>query len=155
MDQHLRVGWIAPGRYYNEVLQQKFVSEISSPSLPQLVTAEIMKKGLNDRHLRHARVSYHLRYMRLLELAREHFPHSMRVSSAKGGLVAWFEMPRSVDATELYYICREEDIHLAPGELFSVSGLYQNCFRLSFSNAWTPDREQALAFIGRMLNKMV
>jgi DNA-binding transcriptional MocR family regulator len=155
MDPHLRVGWIAPGRYYNEVLQQKFVSEISSPSLPQLVTAEIMKKGLYDRHLRHARVSYHLRYMRLLELAREYFPHSMRVSSAKGGLVAWFEMPRSVDATELYYICREEDIHLAPGELFSVSGLYQNCFRLSFSNAWTPDREQALAFIGRMLNKMV
>ncbi|TCS35907.1 PLP-dependent aminotransferase family protein [Reinekea marinisedimentorum] len=154
MDPHLRVGWIAPGRYYDEVLQQKFVSEISSPTLPQVVTAEIMKKGLYDRHLRHARASYHQRYMRLLELAREHFPESMRVSSAKGGLVAWFEMPRSVDATELYYICREEDIHIAPGELFSVSGLYQNCFRLSFSNEWTPEREQAIAFIGRILKKM-
>lgn len=154
MDPHLRVGWIAPGRYYDEVLQQKFVSEISSPSLPQLVTAEIMKKGLYDRHLRHARASYQQRYLRLLELAREHFPKAMGVSSAKGGLVAWFEMPRSVDATELYYICREEDIHIAPGELFSVSGLYQNCFRLSFSNEWTPEREQAIAFIGRILHKM-
>ncbi len=155
IDPHLRVGWIAPGKYYQAVLQQSFISSIAPPTLPQVVTADIMAKGLLDRHLRHARASYHQRYLRLMELAREHFPKEMRASSAKGGLVAWFEMPRSIDATALYHRCREEGIFIAPGELFSISGLYQHCFRMNFSSPWTPQREQAMATIGQYLKEML
>jgi len=101
MDPQLRVGWIAPGRYYKEVLHQKYTNVISSPALQQSVTADVMAKGLFDRHLRQARSAYKQQCMHLLDLAREFFPKDTRASSPQGGLVTWFEMPRHVDTTAL------------------------------------------------------
>ena len=155
MDPQLRVGWIAPGRYYDEVLRQKYTSYLASPSLPQAVTADVMSKGLYDRHLRQARSLYKQRSEQLRDMARLYFPDETLASSPKGGLVTWFEMPKKVDATALYHQCREMDIRIAPGELFSVSGLYRNYFRLTFSNEWTSEREQALKTVGKHLKQML
>ena len=155
MDPQLRVGWIAPGRYYDEVLRQKYTSYLASPSLPQAVTADVMSKGLYDRHLRQARSLYKQRSEQLRDMARLYFPDETLASSPKGGLVTWFEMPKKVDATALYHQCREMDIRIAPGELFSVSGLYRNYFRLTFANEWTGEREQALKIVGKHLKQML
>ena len=155
MDPQLRVGWIAPGRYYDEVLRQKYTSYLASPSLPQAVTADVMSKGLYDRHLRQARSLYKQRSEQLRDMARLYFPDETLASSPKGGLVTWFEMPKKVDATALYHQCREMDIRIAPGELFSVSGLYRNYFRLTFANEWTSEREQALKTVGKHLKQML
>jgi DNA-binding transcriptional MocR family regulator len=154
MDPQLRVGWIAPGRHYQKVLQQKYVNSIASPTLPQSVTADVMEQGQFDRHLRQARLAYQQRCAHLLVLARDYFPAETRASSPQGGLVVWFEMPKHIDATALYLQCREADVRLAPGELFSVSGLYQHCFRLNFAKPWTAAREEAIALIGRQLKTM-
>lgn len=155
IDPQLRVGWIAPGRFYRDVLQHKYVNSVASPTLPQWVTADIMAKGLYDRHLRHARAAYKQRAEHLMDLARQYFPDVMRASSPEGGLVTWFEMPRHIDATALYHVCRDKDIRIAPGELFSISGLYQHCFRLNYAKSWTPEREAAIAQIGHQLKAMI
>lgn len=155
MDPQLRVGWIAPGRYYDEVLRQKYTNYLAAPSLPQAVTAEVMSKGLYDRHLRQARLAYKQRSEQMLDLALQYFPDETLASRPKGGLVMWFEMPRQLDMTELYHQCRDLDIRIAPGELFSVSGLYRNYFRLNFANEWTPNREQAVKQIGASLKAMM
>ncbi|WP_196157202.1 PLP-dependent aminotransferase family protein [Reinekea sp. G2M2-21] len=155
MDPQLRVGWIAPGRYYDEVLRQKYTNYLASPSLPQAVTADVMSKGLYDRHLRQARLLYKQRSEQLRDFARLYFPEETRASSPKGGLVTWFEMPKKVDATALYHQCRELDIRIAPGELFSISGLYKNYFRLNFANEWSSEREAALKTIGEHLKQAI
>lgn len=151
MDPQLRVGWIAPGRYYNEVLRQKYANYLATPSLPQAVTADVMSKGLFDRHLRQARALYQQRCSQMQDYARLYFPDETRASAPKGGLVMWFEMPKHVDTTELYHQCREESIRIAPGELFSVSGLYRNYFRLNFASEWSGDREASMKRIGELL----
>ncbi len=155
MDPQLRVGWIAPGKYYDEVLRQKYTSYLASPSLSQAVTSDVMSKGLYDRHLRQARSLYKQRSEQLRDMARLYFPEETLASSPKGGLVTWFEMPKKVDATALYHQCRELDIRIAPGELFSVSGLYRNYFRLTFANEWSTEREQALKVVGHHLKQML
>lgn len=155
MDPQLRVGWIAPGRYYDEVLRQKYTNYLAAPSLPQAVTAEVMSKGLYDRHLRQARAVYKQRSEQMQDLALRYFPDETLASTPKGGLVMWFEMPAHIDTTELYHQCRDLDIRIAPGELFSVSGLYRNYFRLNYAYEWTPAREQAVREIGDRLKVLV
>jgi DNA-binding transcriptional MocR family regulator len=155
MDPQLRVGWIAPGRYYNEVLRQKYISYLATPTLTQAVTADVMSKGLYDRHLRQARVLYHQRANQLRDYTLTYFPEETLASSPKGGLVTWFELPRHIDLTSVYHECRDSQIRIAPGALFSVSGLYKHCFRLNHANAWTPERESALAKLGDILKDKV
>jgi DNA-binding transcriptional MocR family regulator len=155
MDPQLRVGWIAPGKFYNEVLKQKYTTYLASPSLPQAVTADVMSKGLYDRHLRQAREAYLQRANQLRDYALNYFPEETRASSPAGGLVTWFEMPRHVDTTALYHECRELNIRIAPGELFSISGLYRHCFRLNFASPWTASRESALVELGVKLKQHV
>jgi len=155
VDPQLRVGWIMPGRYTEEVSYRKFVHTVASPTLPQMVAAEIMGKGVYDRHLRQARETYRRRFARLVDLVNVYFPEETRLSRPQGGLVAWFEFPRSVDTTELYHRGREEGVTIAPGELFSVSNQYRNCFRLSFAQGWTNHREQAIERLGKWLKQMI
>lgn len=155
MAPHLRVGWIIPGKFYDQVLHQKYACYLSSPTLPQYVTAEVMSKGLYDRHLRQARTLYQQRCATMHDLALRYFPEQTRASSPQGGLFMWFEMPDQINTTELYYRCREQHIRIAPGELFSISGFYRNCFRLNYANSWSTPRETAIKQIGHCIKEML
>ncbi len=153
VDPQLRVGWMMPGRYFEEVMYHKFINSISSPTLPQMVTAELLGQGAYDRHLRQARETYRQRFGQLVDLINCYFPEETRLSRPKGGLVAWIELPKQVDTTALYHRGHEQGISIAPGELFSISGQYRNCFRLSFAQGWAQEREVALRTLGEWIKE--
>ena len=46
-------------------------------------------------------------------------------------------------------------IAFLPGQLFSASGRYRNCLRLSFSGAWDVPTQEALAVVGQMACRVV
>ncbi|WP_321390506.1 PLP-dependent aminotransferase family protein [uncultured Desulfuromusa sp.] len=155
IDPQLRVGWILAGRYFEELLHRKFLNMLSTPILPQLVSAEILSQGIYERHLRHAREAYRHRYLRLVDLVSEYFPGITKISRPQGGIVAWIELPRGVDATELYHYSREHDVLIAPGEMFSLNKQFQHCFRLNYAHRWTPARENAIQKLGQWVAERV
>lgn len=149
IDPQLRVGWVLAGRFYEKILHRKFVNMLSTPILPQLVCADILSRGLYERHLRQAREAYRLRYLRLVDLVAEHFPAATRISRPQGGLVAWLELPKTINTTELYYIFQKRGILFAPGEMFSLSQRFCHCLRLNYAPTWTKEREDAIRQLGR------
>ncbi len=153
IDPQFRVGWILSDRYYEQILHRKFINMLATPILPELVAAEILRQGIYERHLRQAREVYRQRYQRLVDLVAEYFPAATRISRPQGGIVAWLELPRSIDATILYDYCRNHGILIAPGEMFSLSNQFQNCFRLTYSSQWTAEREHAMLVMGRKLTE--
>ncbi|WLQ12884.1 PLP-dependent aminotransferase family protein [Hahella aquimaris] len=153
IDPQLRLGWVMPGRYFEAVSHRKFINSIALPTLPQMVMAEVLSQGMYDRHLRQARECYRQRFARLLDLVNEHFPEGTRISRPQGGLVAWFELPRKIDTTQLYHRAHAEGVMLAPGELFSISGQYRHCFRLNYAQGWSPERELAVRKIGQWVKE--
>jgi len=155
IDPQLRVGWIIAGRSYEEILHRKFVNMSSTPILPELVCADILGQGVYERHLRQAREAYWQRYLRLVDLVSEYFPHVTKISRPQGGIVAWLELPRGVDTTELYHYCRERDVLIAPGEMFSFNKQYRHCFRINYAPRWTPERENAIQRLGRWVTERV
>lgn len=148
LDPQLRVGWVMPGRYLEQITHQKFIHMVSGAALPQMVTAEIMAQGAYDRHLRQARDTYRRRSQHLIDLVSQYFPEGTRISRPKGGLVAWVELPEAVNTTDLYHRGRAQDVTIAPGEIFSASGQYKNCFRVNFAQGWSPERVKAIQTLG-------
>jgi DNA-binding transcriptional MocR family regulator len=153
INPQLRVGWVLAGRYYEEILHRKFVNMLSTPVLPQMVCAEILGQGIYERHLRQAREVYRHRYLRLIDLISEYFPRDTKISRPQGGIVAWIELPKCVDTTELYHYCRDHDVLIAPGEIFSLNERFRHCFRINYAHAWTVERENAIRFMGRWIEE--
>ena len=53
-----RIGWVAPGRYYDQVRILKFMNTGGTPELLQLAVAEFLENGGYERHLRSVRRAY-------------------------------------------------------------------------------------------------
>jgi len=55
------------------------------------------------------------------------------VTRPQGGFLIWIELPEALDTVRLNKNLRESQIQIAVGSLFSASGKYRNCLRLSYA----------------------
>jgi DNA-binding transcriptional MocR family regulator len=84
-----RIGWIAPGRFQQQVELLKFINSIATPELPQLAIAEFMANGGYDHHLRRLRAAFATQVQRTSEAVAISPPgagsHSQQALGAVGG----------------------------------------------------------------------
>jgi len=147
----LRVGWIAPGAYREKIEYLKYVTNLATPTAPQLAVSELLRGGAYERHLRKARGEYARAIERMIEGVGRHFPEGTRVTRPQGGFVVWIELSSGVDTFELTHRLLERQISIAPGPIFSASQKYRNFLRLSCATEWSHRIERALATIARMI----
>lgn len=144
-----RVGWIAAGRYQEQIERGKMIANVATSSPPQLAIAEFLANGGYDHHLRSIRRVYARKTAQMADAIGRYFPEGTRVTRPKGGFVLWLEMPEVVDSRQMYELARREGISIAPGPLFSATGKYRNCVRLN-SAFYSEQVEGAVATLGRI-----
>jgi DNA-binding transcriptional MocR family regulator len=146
-----RVGWVAGGRYAEQISRLRLMTTIS-PSVPaQAALADYLQHGGFDRHLRKLRHALEAQQAAMLASAARHFPASTRVTRPAGGYFLWFEFPEQVDSLQLFQLALAQDISLAPGPIFSATRRFGNCARLNYGHPWDARSEQAMATLGRIL----
>jgi DNA-binding transcriptional MocR family regulator len=148
-----RVGWIAPGRYRPRVQQLKALFNLCTATPTQLAVAEFLTNGGYDHHLRSIRRIHRLQIAQVRDAVGRYFPPGTRVTNPQGGFILWVEMPERVDALALYDGALREGIGIAPGPLFSTTGKFRNCLRLSAA-FWSERIDQALETVGEMAKGM-
>lgn len=149
----LRVGWTVPGRYQTEVEQLKLVTNVTTSPANQLTIAGFLANGGYDRNLRKLRRSYQEQVRRMTQAIYEYFPKETKVTRPTGGYVLWVEIPSNFNSMTLYHRALEHKISIAPGSMFSVSGSYQNCFRLNCGIPWSDELEQAMKMLGSLIHR--
>jgi DNA-binding transcriptional MocR family regulator len=149
-----RVGWVAPGRYYEKVKALKITSTLATGSLPQLAIAEFMANGGFDHHLRALRRNFAAQIQTMREAIAEAFPPEIKLTRPSGGFVLWIELPPKVSALELHERALAQKISIAPGPMFSAKQDFRNFIRINCGHAWTSRLEQAVGTLGRMVRKM-
>jgi DNA-binding transcriptional MocR family regulator len=147
----LRIGWIAAGRYQEKIEYLKYVTNLASPTIPQLALAHLLKSGAYERHMRKVRRDYAQAVKRMIEAVERHFPKGTKVTQPQGGFVIWIELAKGVNSLELANRLLEESISIAPGPIFSASRKYRNFIRLSCACEWNNRVERSLASIARLL----
>lgn len=149
----LRLGWMLPGRYMADARQQKYFSNLATSSISQLAVAHFLEQGGYDRYLRSARQHYREATERMRAAVARSFPEGTAVSRPQGGFVLWVHLPDGLSGTRIYHRAREDNINVAPGLMFSISGKFDACLRLNCGNPWSERIEQAIARLGALAHE--
>jgi DNA-binding transcriptional MocR family regulator len=148
-----RVGWIAPGRFVERVMELQWSSTSAANTPGQLGLAEFLATSAYDRHLRALRATVRKTMAAMIVAIGEHFPSGVAVTRPRGGLVLWVSLPRG-DAQELHRRALERDVAVTPGVIFSPRPTYRSWLRLSCALPWTPKVARAVAAIGRLASEL-
>jgi DNA-binding transcriptional MocR family regulator len=148
----LRVGWIAPGRFREQVLYRKYVTNLATPTVPQLAVADLLESGRYDRHLRVMQGEFARAVQRMTAAISRHFPPGTRITRPEGGFVIWVELPGNIDSFALSSRALQAGVSIAPGPIFSATGKYRNFIRLSCACVWGERVERAMLTLGGLIN---
>ncbi|HSG23824.1 MAG TPA: aminotransferase class I/II-fold pyridoxal phosphate-dependent enzyme, partial [Azonexus sp.] len=121
--------------------------------ITQNVLAEYLESSAYERHLRSLRRNYERQVDSMQAAVGRYFPAATRLSQPQGGYVLWVELPEELDTTLLYEKAIAENLAYVPGELFSASGMYRNCLRLNCGNPHTPEIEDAVRRLGKIISR--
>ncbi len=125
------LGWSNAGRWQAEVQRLKALTNISSARLPQLALAEFLESGGFEKHVKQLRVALSQSVESSREEVLRTFPDGTRVSRPEGGFVLWIQLPAGHDGADVQRRAAERGVHILAGELFSASGQYKDCIRIS------------------------
>jgi DNA-binding transcriptional MocR family regulator len=145
-----RIGWIAPGRRMQKVLERKAALTLCSPALTQIALADFLSSGGYDSHLRRVRRAFQYNIAQMTRVIEKAFPAGTKVTRPAGGFVLWLELPRPLKSIELFRQALDKGICFAPGDMFSPSGRYHNCLRLSCGHPWDARIEKGVAMLGAL-----
>jgi len=149
-----RIGWIAvPARHLSPILEAKAAMTLCGSVLPQAAFAEFLASGSYDSHLRRIRRIFAGNIAQMTRAIDAHFPAGTRVSRPAGGFVLWLELPQRLNTRALFQSALEDGICFAPGEVFSASGRYANCLRLSCGHTWDNRIERGVARLGALVTE--
>ena len=151
LSRDLRLGWISGARWHQRILHLKMVTQLASSRYLQQGVAAYMEEGELSAHLRRQRKLMSEQRDRLLASLLA-WPVPVRVTAPQGGLAVWLELPATVDTLAAYPKALDAGVVITPGPLFSASGKYGNCLRVSFSHPWDERRIHALNQLPELLN---
>ena len=146
----LRVGWIAPGAYYERVEYYKTFTNISAPNFAQLVMAQFLQSGKYDRHLRQLRTALAKQMYRMRAWGMEYFPEQVSFNQPLGGCILWVNLGPGINAWEFYEQAADKGIGVLPGPLFTASKKFDNHIRLNCACDPGKDIEGAMRTLGEI-----
>jgi DNA-binding transcriptional MocR family regulator len=148
-----RIGWAIPGRFKEKVIRLKRMNSVSTNTLAQASIAHFLQNGRYELHLRHLRKALHTHCLRYMQAVSCYFPEDTRITRPQGGFALWVEMNRKVDTYKLHKRALKHNVGIAPGQIFSTQGQFQNYFRLSYGLAWSDKVEQGIKILGDLSRK--
>ena len=126
-----RLGWIAAGRYSQQVQRLTLMTTMSAALPAQMAVLNYLETGAFDRHLRRLRTALRARMEAALATIEASFPPGTHVSRPRGGYFLWLTLPPGVDAMALHRVALRERIGIAPGQIFSPDHRFSHCIRIN------------------------
>lgn len=148
----LRVGWIVSEKYQTELQYQKYVTNSATSTINQMVVAHLFASGRYDRHLRKMRISLAQTVNRMMVSINKYFPRKTKITRPHGGYVLWIELSNVINTDTLREKALKKGISIAPGSMFSPTGKYRNCMRMSCVSPWSDKIESAIRKLGRLID---
>jgi DNA-binding transcriptional MocR family regulator len=129
------------------------MQSISSPSITQASIAHFLQKGRYEYHLKNLRRALHTQYLRYTQAITDYFPDNAKLSRPAGGFVLWVELGKKVNGFRLRNEALQEKIVFMPGKIFSASGRYHHCIRISFGTPYSAQIDDGLQTLGQLIRK--
>lgn len=149
-----RIGWVIPGRFKERVLRLKRMHTVSTNTLTQAAVADFLSKGRFELHLRHLRKALYTQSLRYIQAVSEYFPDDSCITRPQGGFTLWIEMNKKINGYKLHKRALKHNIGIAPGQIFSSQGRFENCLRISFGQPYSDKISHGLQTLGKLIKDM-
>ena len=151
---------IGPEAPYGYVLSRQLTLHLQRHFLLRAFRVSPIRQKAIARLYGNGRVDQHLLVLRRLlresavsttQLLHERLGDSLQWVEPQGGATIWMRSSRRVDLRRVFHRLLAQRIAVAPGELFSLQGLYTQHLRLTHAMASAEDLEAALCALGDAL----
>ena len=159
----VRVGFgILPEPLYTAVLRIKGNHDFGTANLLQHLLARALASGVYDRQVAKVRKNYARKAAVMKRALAEHFPASVEIWEAGGGLYFWARLPKNISAgvkSKVFQTALKNDVLYVPGELCYADDSSRqkptNEMRISFGNASVEDIREGIKRLGAVLRKFI
>ena len=149
----LRLGWIqtSPGLVAKMLASGALNSGGSFNHMTAQIVRQAIDLGLQQEHLEYVRASYRGRVDAMDQALHEELGELARWSKPLGGYFFWLELADGRDSRELRKRAGDFQTGFQPGSLFSSSGAFANCLRLSFAHYGEDDIREGISRLAALL----
>lgn len=159
----VRVGFgILPEPVYTAALRIKGNHDFGTANLLQHLLTRALDAGHYDRHVAKIRRNYARKAAVMKRAIAEHFPASVEVWEAGGGLYFWARLPKRISAgvkSKVFRAALKNDVLYVPGELCYAADPWRRQpnheMRLSFGSASVENIREGIQRLGAVLEKSV
>lgn len=149
-----RLGWVAAGRFANDLQRRKITSTLGTSVPIQNGIALMLRQEGYEPHLAKLRQALRTQQQEMLRCIRKHFPPEHSLTTPDGGYFLWVELAPTVNALEVHRLALMANISIAPGPMFSARREFRNCIRLNYGHPWSPVMDSAIAELGRIIRSV-
>ncbi|MFC4655582.1 PLP-dependent aminotransferase family protein [Rheinheimera marina] len=159
LSRDLRIGWIAPARWSQQIGRLKLTSQLAGSQGNAIAVARFIAEGHYRRHLQQFRTLLIHHHNQLHQALQQLFLQDPQVqqlgsidwNSPHGGLSLWLKLPPAIDALQLYNRGLNQGLVLTPGALFTASDQFKNYLRVPFVNPVAGPRLDALQQLKQLI----
>jgi 2-aminoadipate transaminase len=152
----IRLGWVvAPKGIIKKLVQAKQATDLHTSTFIQMITHDIMKRGILKAHAKEIKKVYGERRHIMTSAMEEHFPKGVSWTKPEGGLFLWVRTPEHIDCMQLLEKAVENKVAFVPGTVFYPDGSGANTLRLNFSNAKPEMISEGIKRLGRVLEEAI
>ena len=151
-----RIGWIAGDtRVIEKYVLVKQGTDLQCNTIAQMEIAKYLELYDIDEHINKIREVYRRRRDLTVKTMEDEFPKGVSFTRPHGGLFAWVELPRNVNARDVLKKSLEKNVAFVPGGSFFPNGGNENTFRINFSNMPEERIVEGLKCLGGVLHEFV
>jgi len=150
----MRIGWLlASEDILREMVIAKQASDLHTSSVEQRACARLLQEFDYDAHVARLCKVYGERCRAMRDSIEHHFPIETISTKPDGGLFLWVELPKSVNADDVFADALREQVAFVSGASFFAGPPRSNFMRLNFSNQAPEMIEEGIRRIGNVLKR--
>lgn len=146
-------GYLLSRRMSRELQRQFLLRSFRLSSIRQRAIARLYQSGRMDQHLRTLRQQLRQQAEQMVERLELHLAGQLTYRMPLAGATFWLGSTRPVDMRQVFQRLLAQHVVVAPGELFSLSGLHQQHLRLSHTFHGQPNLDDTLVTLSEALRQ--
>jgi len=151
----LRVGWIIPGKQFQNISGTKQISGLGGSIIIEKSIADYLHSGAYEYHLKSFRKKIAAQTYEIRRNVEDFFPQHTKISTPEGGYFLWIELHKNFDSYELFNWAYTNKIGIVPGPVYSASGKFLNCIRMSCGSPVTEEMKEGIKLMGNKIKSIV
>ena len=146
-----RVGWVYAGPFSDAIQYLQLMSTLTVSPLLQNALVEFISHHHYEKHLRHLRQHLEKYKKKFYQELKARLGSICEIYYYSSGYFLWIELPKEVDAQQLYQQLLQQHISIAPALLFKPEPASQHYIRLNCSFEWTAKIEDAVNLLAETI----